>query len=199
MAKPLVMGRKEIAHVFNIAPTAVSDRWIPRGTLSYEDAVIVSGKPFWPGGLVVDLALPEGGRGRQLDLGRLESLVQEQGAGVRPKSKGELPCVVGLQEVAEMFGVDQVKASQATKSAQGMLPPADYELSGSPLWLLETVLAGAEHTEQVSQAARRNPGAWQLRAEVVEDLRKGRYAGPGSAIKERGKKAAEADAASDRT
>ncbi|MFE1559007.1 hypothetical protein ACFW6V_28985 [Streptomyces sp. NPDC058734] len=195
MAKPLVMGRKEIAHVYNIAPTAVSDRWIPRGTLSYEDAVIVSGKPFWPGGLVVDCALPEGGRGRQLDLGRLEGLVQEQRARVLPKSKGELPRLVGLQEVAELFGVDQVKASQATKSAQEMLPPPDYELSGSPLWILETVLAGAEHTEQVSKAARRNPGAWQLRSEVVEDLRQGRYAGPGSAFKERGKKAAEGDAA----
>lgn len=191
MAKPLVMGRKEIAHVYNIAPTAVSDRWIPRGTLSYEDAVIVSGKPFWPGGLVVELALPEGGRGRQLDLGRLEALEEAQGARVRPKSKGELPCVVGLQEVAEMFGVDQVKASHATKSAQGMLPPADYQLSGSPLWLLETVLAGAEHTEQVSKAARRNPGTWRLRDEIVEDLRQGRYAGPGSTFKERGRKATE--------
>ncbi|WKV74136.1 hypothetical protein AW27_023115 [Streptomyces sp. PCS3-D2] len=189
------MGRKEIAHVYNIAPTAVSDRWIPRGTLSYEDAVIVSGKPFWPGGLVVDLALPAGGRGRQLDVGRLETIEQAQGAGVRPKSKGELPCVVGLQEVAEVFGVDPVKASQATKSAQGMLPPADYELSGSPLWLLETILAGAEHTEQVSKDAKRNPGEWKLRAEVVEDLKTGRYAGPGSMIKERGKKAAEGGAA----
>ncbi|MGP3685836.1 hypothetical protein ACTVZO_14170 [Streptomyces sp. IBSNAI002] len=195
MAKPLVMGRKEIAHVYNIAPTAVSDRWIPRGTLSYEDAVVVSGKPYWPGGLVLECALPEGGRGRQLDLGRLKELEKGQEARVRPRSKGELPCLVGLQEVAEMFGVDQVRASQATKSAQGMLPPADYELSGSPVWLLETVLAGAEHTVEVSKAARRNPGAWRLRAEVVEDLRKGRYAGPGSVIKERGKKAAEADAA----
>lgn len=88
MAKPLVMGRKEIARVYRIAETAVSDRWVPGGVISYEDAAIVSGKAYWPGGLVVELALPPGSRGRQLDVGLLEELEWEQGATVRPMKAG---------------------------------------------------------------------------------------------------------------
>ncbi|MER6391254.1 hypothetical protein ABT236_22655 [Streptomyces sp. NPDC001523] len=189
MAKPLVMGRKEIARVYRIAETAVSDRWVPGGVISYEDAAIVSGKAYWPGGLVVDLALPPGSRGRQLDVGLLEELEREQGATVRPMKAGELPPLVGLQEYAALFGVDPIKASQAMKSARQQLPAPDYSLSGSPLWLLETVLAGAEHTVIVSREARRNPGAWQLNEAIAEELRKGVYRGPGSAFKPRGKKA----------
>lgn len=49
MAKPLLLGRKEIASLYNIAPTAVSDNWVRHGIIAYEDAVVVSGKPFWPG------------------------------------------------------------------------------------------------------------------------------------------------------
>ncbi|MFD8978652.1 hypothetical protein [Streptomyces sp. NPDC059564] len=190
MAKPLVMGRKEIAKVYRIAETAVSDRWVPGGVISYADAVVVSGKPYWPGGLVVDLALAPGSRGRQLDMGLLEELEQEQGATVRPMKAGELPALVGLQEYAALFGVDQVKVSQALKSAKQQLPPPDYSLSGSPLWLLETVLVGAEHTMSVSAEARRNPGEWKLDEDLAQQLRDGVYAGPGSAFKPRGKKAA---------
>lgn len=136
------------------------------------------------------LANPAGGRGRQLDVGLLEELERDQGATVRPMKAGELPALVGLQEYAALFGVDQVKASQATKSAKQQLPPPDYYPSGSLLWLLETVLAGAEHTIKVSAEARRNPGAWRLTPTVVEQLRAGAYDGPGSSFKPRGKKAA---------
>lgn len=60
MAKPLVMGRKEIAKVYRIAETAVSDRWVPGGVIPYEDAAIVSDKAYWPGGLVVGAGQPGG-------------------------------------------------------------------------------------------------------------------------------------------
>lgn len=194
MAKPLVMGRKEIAKVYGIAPTAVSDRWVPGGVLSYEDAVIVSGKPYWPGGLVIDLALPPGSRGRQLDQGLLEKLIEEQGSTSKPMKAAELPPLVGAQEYAELFGVSQVKVSQAARtSARGQLPVADYSLSGSSLWLLDTVLAGAEHTVRVSAEARRSPGEWKLNESVAEQLRAGTYEGPGSSFKARGKKAVAED------
>lgn len=93
-----------------------------------------------------------------------------------------------MQEYAALFGVDPIKASQAMKSARQQLPAPDYSLSGSPLWLLETVLAGAEHTVIVSREARRNPGAWQLNEAIAEELRKGLYRGPGSAFKPRARR-----------
>ncbi|WP_433547131.1 hypothetical protein ACQPZG_20145 [Streptomyces sp. CA-294286] len=177
MAKPLLLGRKEIASVYNIAPTAVSDNWVPHGILAYEDAVIVSGKPFWPGGFVVSLALPPGKHGRQLDVGKLEALEAEQGAGVRPMKKGELPPLVGAQEYSTLFGVTQSHVSKGLKR----LPACDYHLSGSRVWLLTSVLDAAEET----MAGSRN-GTWRLNTEVVEALRSGTYDGPGSAFVKRG-------------
>ncbi|MFJ4010295.1 hypothetical protein [Streptomyces sp. NPDC090026] len=184
MAKPLLLGRKEIARIYNIAPTAVSDRWVPQGILSYEDAAIVSGKPFWPGGFVVDLALPPGSRGRQLDVGTLEKLEREQGARVRPMKKGELPPLVGAKEYGELFGVTEVAVGQAVQRDTGMLPDADYVLSDSRVWLLSTVLEAAEATMAKSRRA-----TWVLNPDVVGALQEGRYEGPGSFIVKRGKAA----------
>lgn len=184
MAKPLIVGRKEWAKIYRVAPSAVSDRWVPAGLVSYEDAVIVSGKPFWPGGLAVDFALPPGSRGRQLDETLLAELEKEQQATVRPMKKGELPPLVGQQEYGALFGVSQYMAANARNRGNGMLPPEDYYLSGSPLWLLDTVLEGAEATMEKSRG-----GVWQLQQDVVDALRAGRYDGPGSVIVKRGKAA----------
>ncbi|UQA93682.1 hypothetical protein [Streptomyces halobius] len=184
MAKPLLCGRMEIGRVYNIGASAISNNWVYKGILSYEDAVIVSGKPYWPGGLVVALALPPGSRGRQLDERELAALEAEQGAGVRPMKKGELPPLVGAQEYAELFGVTQVAVGQAARGGAGQLPEADYILSGSNLWLLDTVLDSAEVTMQKSRK-----GLWVLRDEVAAALREGRYEGPGSFLSQRGNKA----------
>lgn len=184
MAKPLIVGRKEFAKIYNVAPTAVSDRWIPDGILSYEDAVIVSGKPYWPGGRAVDFALPPGSRGRQLDEELLAELAEEQRATVRPMKKGELPPLVGLQEYAALFQVSKFVVSNTRNRGGGMLPAEDYLLGGSPLWLLSTVLEGADHTVAQSRG-----GVWQLQDDVAAALREGRYDGPGSAISKRGKAA----------
>ena len=184
MAKPLLCGRMEIGRVYNIGASAISNNWVYKGILSYEDAAIVSGKPYWPGGLVVALALPPGSRGRQLDERELAALEKEQGAGVRPMKKAELPPLVGAQEYAELFGVNQIAVGQAARGGAGQLPEADYTLSGSNLWLLETVLDSAEATMKKSRK-----GLWVLRDEVAAALRKGRYEGPGSFLSQRGNKA----------
>lgn len=181
VAKPLIVGRKEFAKIYNVAQTAVSDLWVPRGLVSYEDAAIVSGKPFWPGGLAVDFALPPGSRGRQLDETLLTELEKEQGATSRPKSKGELPPLVGLQEYGALFGVTQQVVASARRRGGEMLPAEDYLLSGSPLWMLSTVLDAASETMKHSRK-----GTWQLQEKVVEALREGRYDGPGSSIAARG-------------
>ncbi|MEV0445903.1 hypothetical protein AB0I84_10445 [Streptomyces spectabilis] len=184
MAKPLLCGRMEIGRVYNIKPTVVSNTWIHRGVLSYEDAVIVSGKPVWPGGFVESLALPPGGRGRQLDEAALAALEAEQRAGVRPRKKGELPALVGAQEYAELFGVTQVAVGQAAKAGSGLVAEPDYALSGSKVWLLDTVL---DHAPVTMEKSRKK--LWVLRDEVAEALRTGRYDGPGSFFSQRGNKA----------
>ncbi|MEN8649145.1 hypothetical protein ABCR94_00460 [Streptomyces sp. 21So2-11] len=184
MAKPLLFGRMEIGRVYNIKASVVSNSWVHRGVLSYEDAVIVSGKPYWPGGFVVALALTPGSRGRQLDERELAALEVEQGAGVRPMKKGELPALVGAQEYAELFGMTQFAVSQASRTGSGQVAEADYELSGSKVWLLDTVLAHAPTTMEMSRKK-----IWVLRDEVAAALREGHYEGPGSFFSQRGNKA----------
>ncbi|MFJ8314236.1 MULTISPECIES: hypothetical protein [unclassified Streptomyces] len=185
MSKPLIVGRHEFAKLYRVGVTTVSNGWVHRGDLSYEDAAIVSGKPFWPGGLAVAFANPPGSGGRQLDQVVLAELMQEQGATFRPASKEELPALVGLQEYAELFGVTQqlvASARRRTLADEGaMLPPSDYLLSSSPVWLLDTVLDGAEET-----MAHSRKDAWKLRDDVADALREGRYDGPGSSIAKRG-------------
>ncbi|MGX1668637.1 hypothetical protein [Streptomyces sp. NPDC055400] len=184
MAKPLLFGRQEIGRVYNIKPEAISNNWVYKGVLSYEDAVIISGKPYWPGGFVVSLALPPGSRGRQLDEREVAALEKEQGAGVRPMKKGELPPLVGAQEYAELFGVTEFAVGRAAASGSGQVPQADYELSGSNVWLLETVL---DHAPATMEKSRKK--IWVLRDEVAAALREGRYDGPGSFFSQRGSKA----------
>ncbi|MEU5434519.1 hypothetical protein AB0G73_14245 [Streptomyces sp. NPDC020719] len=185
MSKPLVVGRHEFAKLYRVGVTTVSNGWVHRGDLSYEDAAIVSGKPFWPGGLAVAFANPPGSSSRQLDQEALAELEREQGATFRPASKGELPTLVGLQEYAELFGVTQqvvALARRRTLAGEGvMLPPSDYLLSSSPVWLLDTVLGGAEET-----MAHSRKGTWKLRDEVADALAGGLYEGPGSSIVKRG-------------
>ncbi|MGW0731705.1 hypothetical protein [Streptomyces sp. NPDC002851] len=181
MAKPLIVGRHEFAKMYRVGVTTVSNGWVFRGDLSYDDAAIVSGKPFWPGGLAVAFANPPGGKDRQLDEDVLRELVKEQRATFRPKSKGELPALVGLQEYGELFGVTQQQVALARRRGLGMVAPEDYVLSSSPLWLLDTVLDAADET-----MARSRKGTWQLREDVAATLRDGRYEGPGSSIAKRG-------------
>ncbi|MFD3667202.1 hypothetical protein [Streptomyces sp. NPDC058672] len=184
MAKPLLFGRMEIGRAYNIKPAAVSNNWVYKGILTYEDAVIVSGKPVWPGGLVIALALPPGSRGRQLDEQELVALEEEQKAGVRPKKRGELPPLVGAQEYAQLFGVSEFTVSSAALSGSGQMPVPDYELSGSKVWLLDTVLAHAPKTMEMSRKK-----IWVLRDEVAAALSEGRYDGPGSFFSQRGNRA----------
>ncbi|MCX4666429.1 hypothetical protein OG453_07070 [Streptomyces sp. NBC_01381] len=181
MAKPLIVGRHEFAKLYRVGVTTVSNGWVFRGDLSYDDAAIVSGKPFWPGGLAVAFAHPDGGKERQLDKTVLRELEKEQRATFRPASKGELPALVGLQEYGALFGVTQQQVSSARRRGGGMVAADDYVLSSSPVWLLDSVLEAAEET-----LARSRGGTWRLHEDVVEALREGRYEGPGSSIAKRG-------------
>ncbi|WP_424216978.1 hypothetical protein ACN20G_33330 (plasmid) [Streptomyces sp. BI20] len=195
MAKPLIMGRQEIARVYGIGVQAITTQWVPRGVLGYDSAAIVSGKAVWPGGLIVSLAKEPGKRGRQLNPEALAALKVEQGAGYAPMKAEEMPRLVGSHEVAAIFGVPQIYVNQGMNAAQKMLPEPDWTISGSPVWILETITAGVEHTEAVSAAARTSPGRWRADASVIEALTVGAYDGPGSTIAARGVHAKAADSA----
>lgn len=70
----------------------------------------------------------------------------------------------------------------ATTVATGRFAPADWTLSGSQLWLLDTVL---EAVPALRQSARALP--WSADEDVIAALREGRYDGPGSVVLTRGR------------
>lgn len=72
----------------------------------------------------------------------------------------------------------------ATTIATGRFPQHDWVLSGSMLWLLETVL---DAVPELRQSGRSVP--WDADGEVVAALRGGTYDGPGSRVLTRGRHA----------
>lgn len=57
----------------------------------------------------------------------------------------------------------------------------DYQLSGSPLWLLDTLIEAAPQMQAKSRTV-----PWVINAQVQAALRQKRYTGPGSVIVPRG-------------
>ncbi|MEV4500887.1 hypothetical protein [Streptomyces klenkii] len=186
--KPLLAGRQEFARLYDVAENALNARWVPRGLISYDDAVVVSGKYVFPGGVAVGFALPEGSNGRQLNKAALAALVEEQGATWTPETKAELPKLMGTHEYAELYGTVHSRVAGYVKANSPLVAKPDYYVSGSPIWLVDTVLAYAP-----TAAAASRTGVWSMREDVAEALESGTYDGPGSVILARGKKAAQAD------
>lgn len=179
--RPLLVGRKEWARLYDVADNAINARWVPKGLVSYDDAVIVSGKYVWPGGVAIAFALPEGSNGRQLNPSALTALKEEQRATWEPASKGELPRLMGAHEYAELYGVPHSQISTYVKRESRLVAPPDYTVSGSAVWFVETVLGYADEAAKASRT-----GAWSMREGVAAALLDGTYAGPGSAASARG-------------
>ncbi|MEV6022317.1 hypothetical protein [Streptomyces sp. NPDC052036] len=113
----------------------------------------------------------------------LQQQVAAQEPGVWATSVAEVPPLVGLQEATQLFGL----TSQQNLSAvvrQGRCAPADYQLSGSPLWLLDTLIEAAPDIRAKSRTV-----MWAIAPQVEAALRQGRYTGPGSVIVPRGRAA----------
>ncbi|MFE4424415.1 hypothetical protein [Streptomyces sp. NPDC056817] len=176
--KPFLVGRKEFAALYGVKPTVVT-QWVVRGGLDYEHAVIVSGSPYW----LLSFARGYGQtrpRPKALDERALQQVVASQEPGVWARSKDEVPPLVGLQEAVQLFGM----SSQQNLSAvvrQGRFAPADYRLSGSPLWLLDTIIEAAPDLRAKSRTV-----MWAIVPQVEAALRQGRYTGPGSTVVPRG-------------
>ncbi|REE61459.1 hypothetical protein BX257_4038 [Streptomyces sp. 3212.3] len=178
MQKPFLAGRQEFATLYGVKPTQVT-QWIARGVLNYDSAVILSGSPYW----LMSFARGFGQmtpRPKELDTLAVQRIVAEQEPGVWATSLEEVPPMVGLQEVTQLFGL----SSQQNLSAvvrQGRFASADYQLSGSPLWLLDTVIKAVPEIREKSRTL-----TWTVDPQVEAALRQRRYTGPGSKIVPRG-------------
>jgi hypothetical protein len=176
--KPFLAGRQEFAALYGVKPTQVT-QWLARGALNYDHAVIVSGSPYWLLSFVRGFGQMTP-RPKELDDRLLQQLVATQEPGAWTRDVKGMPPLVGLQEATQLFGL----SSQQNLSAvvrQGRFAPADYQLSGSPLWLLDTLIEAAPEIQAKSRTV-----MWAIVPQVEAALRQGRYNGPGSKIVPRG-------------
>lgn len=134
---PYLLGHGEIASLYGVE-RQTSQLWKTRGVLGEPD-VVISGNPYWLLPTVLGLEL-SGTREVQADR------VKEYKAGVTGgyviEDAAELPPVIGLKEIPWIFGKKYMDVYQWR--VRGSLAAEDATVSGSPLWLLDTVLRDAE-------------------------------------------------------
>ncbi|BDM67534.1 hypothetical protein HEK616_10210 [Streptomyces nigrescens] len=182
--KPYLVGHQEFAALYRVDPKQVAQWLAPsRGSvLDPSTAVVVSGVRYWPLGFAAGWGATTA-RFRQVDLEVKARIIAEQGEGWEPSDAAELPPIVGQHEIIQIFDLP-AQGTLATTIASGRFPAPDWLLSGSMLWMLETVLDAAP---MLRESARSLP--WEVDQAVVTALREGTYDGPGSRILTRGRHA----------
>ncbi|MEV0502077.1 hypothetical protein AB0I84_31410 [Streptomyces spectabilis] len=180
--KPYLAGGAEFAALYGVKRLQVS-QWISRdGTLDYRYAKIISGSPYW----LLDFARRFGEttpRPRQLNEAELARLEAEQSPGRWVSEVSQLPPLVGQAELVELFRLPSSALLRNTVKS-GRFRPADYTLSGSPIWLLEPVVDDVPALQAGARAV-----DWSMDEKVLAALRDGTYDGPGSKIIPRGRAA----------
>ncbi|MER7047962.1 hypothetical protein [Streptomyces jumonjinensis] len=181
--KPYMVGYQEFAALYGVEPGMVSQWMSPsRRVLDPATATVVSGVRYWPLGYAVRFGTTTA-RVRRVDAGVRARLKSEQGDGWEADLDDELPPIVGQQEIIQVFRLPS-QASLATAISTGRFPAGDWLLSGSMLWLLDTVL---DAVPDLRATARSLP--WDVDEDVVAALREGRYEGPGATVLTRGRHA----------
>ncbi|MGW3121346.1 hypothetical protein ACWDBW_30050 [Streptomyces sp. NPDC001107] len=169
--------------MYRVEPQMVSQWLAPsRGVLDPAAGIVVSGVRYWPLGF----ACRFGGttpRPKVLDVLYKERLMAQQGAGWEADSRDQLPPIVGQQEIIALFSLPS-QGTLATRIAAGNFPERDWLLSGSQLWLLDTVLDAVPDLR-----ARARTLSWEVDEAVAAMLRDGSYDGPGSRVLTRGRHA----------
>jgi hypothetical protein len=184
--KPYLVGQQEFAALYGVEPQMVSQWLAPsRGVLDPATAIVVSGVRYWPLGFACRFGTMTA-RPKLLDVRYKSRLMAEQGAGWEADSRDQLPPIVGQQEIIELFHLPS-QGTLATTIASGRFPGEDWLLSGSRLWLLDTVTGAAR---ELRESARSLP--WEVDERVAATLRAGTYDGPGSAVLSRGRYARKA-------
>ncbi|MFJ4684698.1 hypothetical protein [Streptomyces sp. NPDC088789] len=185
--KPYLVGGTEFAALYDVRRLQVS-QWISRDhTLDYRYAKIISGSPYW----LLQFAKQFGEttpRPRRLNVAEVERIVQSQSPGYWVGELDRLPPLVGQAELVALFKLPS-SALLRKATGTGRFRPADYTLSGSPIWLLEQVVEDAP----ALQAGARGVD-WAVDEKVLSALRDGSYDGPGSKIIPRGRAASKATA-----
>ncbi|MFK0114392.1 MULTISPECIES: hypothetical protein [unclassified Streptomyces] len=143
---PFLLGHAEIAFLFHVEPQT-SQRWRTEGKLDEPD-LIASGNPYWLLSTVMRL---DGEGDRKVDRERLARHKAGIPLGYDPEDKEHLPVVVGIQEAARVLGRDAQAISRWRNRQR--IAEADLLLSGSPLWLLETILDDARQRQRPIVAA----------------------------------------------
>ncbi|MFE0257296.1 hypothetical protein [Streptomyces sp. NPDC059010] len=181
--KPYLVGHQEFAALYRVEPAMVGQWLSPsRNALDPATAIVVSGVRYWPLAFAARYGTTTP-RFKQVDVEVKQRLIAEQGEGWEADLGDELPAIVGQQEIIQLFHLPS-QGNLATSLATGRFPDPDWELSGSPLWLLDTVL---EAVPELRASARTLP--WQVDEAVVAALRGGTYDGPGSKVLTRGRHA----------
>ncbi|WP_149038073.1 hypothetical protein [Kitasatospora sp. MBT63] len=199
--KPLLAGKSEFGAVYGVTAARVSE-WVTRGNLDYSHARVISGSPYW----LLDFVRRFGEmttRSKAVDASALQAIVEAQQPAAWVTDVAELPVIVGQQEVMQIFGLEHgTLVEQAQK--RGAWPAGDWSLSGSHLWLLDTVLEAAALVAKDPTARPWAPAEaervrhravariWTPDDAVVDALRVGSYDGPGSKILPRGRAAKKA-------
>lgn len=142
---PYLLGHAEVASLFHVE-RQTSQKWRADGTLAEPD-LIASGNPYWLLETVLRLDAGE----RRIDQERLASYRASIPRGREVKDRQQLPIILGIQEAGRVLGRDAQTISRWRH--RGRLADADLVLSGSPLWLLQTILDDAVQRERTIVAA----------------------------------------------
>lgn len=138
---PYLLGHAEIASLFTVE-RQTSQKWRTEGTLPEPD-LVASGNPYW---LLTTVLQISGGGDRQADQQQLAAYRAGIPEGYDVQDREHLPVVLGIQEVGRVLGKDAQAVSRWRNRQR--IAEADLMLSGSPLWLLETILADARQRQR---------------------------------------------------
>jgi hypothetical protein len=138
---PFLLGHAEIAFLYQVE-RQTSQKWRSEGTLGEPD-LIASGNPYWLLGTVLRLST-EGDR--DVDEERLAAYKAGIPNGYVLQDPDQLPAILGIQEVGRVLGKDSQAVSR-WRNRRRIAEP-DLVLSGSPLWLLETIVDDARQRQR---------------------------------------------------
>ncbi|MEU5093710.1 hypothetical protein [Streptomyces sp. NPDC020996] len=134
---PYLLGHAEIAFLYGVE-RQTSQLWKTRGVLGEPD-IVISGNPYWL--LPTVLGLSEDGN-REFDAKRLKEYKAQITSGYEVDDPADLPQIIGLKEIPWIFGKKYMDVYQWR--VRRSFASEDAVISGSPLWLLDTVLEDAE-------------------------------------------------------
>ncbi|MEV6547692.1 hypothetical protein AB0M57_03170 [Streptomyces sp. NPDC051597] len=138
---PFLLGHAEIASLYRVE-RQTSQKWRTEGALAAPD-LIASGNPYWLLATVLQL---DGVSDRRVAQDRLTSYKATIPRGYDVQDKQDLPVVLGIQEVARILARNAQAISRWRNRRQ--IAEADLVLSGSPLWLLSSILNDAQQRQR---------------------------------------------------